>query len=184
MARTEVPQPLSAALSAAVVAEIGTCNSRCPVWCHFCLVANLASTLATAQNGPKPSRRGLGGSARLGSQRSRSLHQRRDGTEHRLSRHGTSSLWPGLPFGSTAISGARLIDEILLLLKSCGWSIGDTAFGEGPERIWLVFGSNGESTVKVEGTSRAIAWWKALLRANATGMCGAPNGGCHENSES
>jgi hypothetical protein len=75
------------------------------------------------------------------------------------------------------MSGAHLIGEILLLLKSCGLSIGDTAFGEVPDRTWLVFGSNGESTVKVEDTSRAIAWCKALLQADATGMAGTPSWG-------
>jgi hypothetical protein len=75
------------------------------------------------------------------------------------------------------MSGPRLIDEILLFLHKCGWTIGDTAVGEGPDRIWLVFGGNGESIIRVDDPSRAVAWAKAFLQAKATGMAGISSWG-------
>jgi hypothetical protein len=83
------------------------------------------------------------------------------------------------------MSGAQLIDEILFTLHRCEWSIGDNAFGEGPDCTWLVFGSNGENLVRVEDPDRAVGWCMAFLQAQATGMqcltisenCPEPNGG-------
>jgi hypothetical protein len=50
----------------------------------------------------------------------------------------------------------RDIDQTLDRLHAAGWSVGDTAFvTEAGTLSWLVYGTNGENVVRVEGETRA-----------------------------
>ena len=47
-------------------------------------------------------------------------------------------------------------DESYLRLHAAGWSIGDTAYLERCELVWLVTGTNGENVIRAEEPTRAV----------------------------
>jgi hypothetical protein len=68
---------------------------------------------------------------------------------------------------------SRDSDDALARLHRSGWSIGDAAFHDGAGGLsWLVWGSNGENLIRVEGATRAEAWGRAVTQARGLGMLG------------
>ena len=65
------------------------------------------------------------------------------------------------------------VDESYDRLHRAGWSVGDV----GTATAWIVSGTNGENMVYTEGKTRAEAWYKATLQAEAVGMLAKPKGG-------
>jgi len=61
-------------------------------------------------------------------------------------------------------------DRLFLILHRAGWSIGVTAF-VGKEGItWLVFGTNGDHSIRAEGKSQVEAWKDACRQAEEMGL--------------
>jgi hypothetical protein len=67
-------------------------------------------------------------------------------------------------------SDYRSSDDSFALLHRSGWTIGDPAFGDGNDLVWLVTGSNGENLIRGEGATGAEAWHRAVEQAAAVGM--------------
>jgi hypothetical protein len=62
-------------------------------------------------------------------------------------------------------------EESLERLHRSGWSCGEAAFTGGSGRtVWQMDGSNGENRLRVEGSTPAEAWWRAVEAAAAVGM--------------
>jgi hypothetical protein len=62
-------------------------------------------------------------------------------------------------------------EESLGRLQRSGGSCGEAAFiGSSGRTVWQVDGSNGENKLKVQGTTPAEAWWRAVEAAAAVGM--------------
>jgi len=50
----------------------------------------------------------------------------------------------------------RKTDKLFLILHRAGWSIGDTAFVGKGGISWLVYGTNGEHSIRAEGKSQVL----------------------------
>jgi hypothetical protein len=64
--------------------------------------------------------------------------------------------------------------EMLAQLHRAGWSFGDTAFSTDHGGLaGVVSGANGEDLVCAEGSTRDVAWRRAVGQAREVGMLGA-----------
>ena len=61
-------------------------------------------------------------------------------------------------------------DRLFLILHGAGWSIGDTAFAGKEGFSWLVYGTNGDHTIQVNGTSQEEAWKQACRQVEELGL--------------
>ncbi len=59
----------------------------------------------------------------------------------------------------------RKTDRLFLILHRAGWSVGDTAFAGKEGMSWLVYGTNGEHSIRAEGKSQEEAWKQACRQA-------------------
>jgi len=61
-------------------------------------------------------------------------------------------------------------DKLFLMLHRAGWSIGVTAFVGKEGMSWLVFGTNGDHSIRAEGKSQEEAWRNACRQAEEMGL--------------
>lgn len=65
---------------------------------------------------------------------------------------------------------SETIDAAIRQFRRGGWSIGDTAFTtEAGSLAWVVSGTNGSTTIRAEGSTKAEAWSMAVEMARSLG---------------
>jgi hypothetical protein len=62
------------------------------------------------------------------------------------------------------------IDGLLVRLHRAGWSVGETAFGEGESVTWLVYGPQSGYELRAESPRRDEAWEEAYRQAKGLGL--------------
>jgi hypothetical protein len=68
------------------------------------------------------------------------------------------------------MSKVSKIDRMLIRLHRAGWSVGETAFGEGESITWLVYGTQGGYELRAESLRRVEAWGEAYRQAKELGL--------------
>lgn len=61
-------------------------------------------------------------------------------------------------------------DKLFRILHRAGWSIDCTAFAGKEGLSWLVFGTNGDGSIKANGKPQEEAWKQACCQAEKMGL--------------